>query len=321
MLERPLHPERLDPLATELSVPRLWLPSIGMTRRGMGWLPCCCGCDCDCEHSLDGTVKCCMNVTIAGMAGSGGACSEANCLAYNKIHSLFRSTSDDSGNCVWKCHNMPNFCDASVITATLYKDGSDYKLKVELGGHVWEENFGTTKPDLCKSNPGSLTHQISSGNCDSSSATCVVAMADGSGTCNCTNCAACITGTTPYQFLVVLDGIVEGSCGSCAALNDSYVVTQREPTGSLTCGYNYIMSKVCDINWIGLSIIDNGATTTIRVRPQCQGCFGTRITYDRIYADSPLNCSEIDGDDIPWISDIPGYFCDGSGSTCTVTAL
>ena len=213
---------------------RLWTPGSrpldrppGISRAGVSRLRCCCvDCDCACEHA-SGTVSCCMNVHITGMVGLGGSCTNLmDCLDYNQLYSLYRSTPDDAGNCVWKCPWTPRQnCDATDIIATLYLDGSDYKLKVELGGHIWEKNFGTSKPDMCNTTIGALAHQADTGSCDSSSATCTVTMVDGDGTCSCViPCGGC--DVPPEIMITIPDGLfIDKVCSDCDVIIGGNYIT------------------------------------------------------------------------------------------------
>jgi len=317
---------------TDLWLPELWLPRTPPSmssmrerlsgRRHFPGYPCGCdkGCDCECDLSLDGTVKCCMDVTIALMAGSGGDCTEAECLEYNKTYSLYRSTGDDSGNCIWKCEYLGQDCDADTITATLYLDGTDYKLKVELGLHVWEKNFGETKPDLCKGGPWELDHISDGGSCDSSSATCSVAMADGEGSCGCQSplrFSVC-SGPTPAVIIVTLAGVANGThCNNCAQWNGTFACEQT--SFNYCCwAYNPTPDVVCGLGFIQVCIWE----TYVKVR-----CCMVQYNDTRYCAQygvfvkaltAPVDCLEdLDGN-VPLDDPGDGSHCDFSNATCEI---
>ncbi len=331
-------PDLLEPTwrKTGLWVPKPLTPfGNRFGQRGLPGRPCCCetpceGTGCNCSLSSNTNVKCCMNVTIAGMAGGGGpTCSEAECLEYNTTYSLYRSEPDDDGNCVWKCGFLDQDCAADEIIATLYLDGSDYKLKVELGGHVWEKDYGETKPDLCTLANESLTWQSDTSGCNSSSATCVVTMVDGDVPCDCgPPCENCIDGVGPPEFLLTFSGITRngGLCPNCDNYNDSFVVFYDEAVSTPTnCAYLWTGAGLfCDAggsaptDTFGLSLFTIGGVDKIQVGTSGTNGFvlwAREVTF-------PLDCNSINELELPVSFEaFPGHICDFSTSIVKVTAL
>ncbi len=133
-------------------------------------LSCCGACQTSCNVFSDEEANAapnCITVIIASIVE--GACGLCNRL--NKSYNLLQV---EENGCVWECDTLTT-CDPTKITLTAYEDGGDYKIKVELENHVWEKNYGTTKPTCTGIRGDTLTHQVSAGDCDSSSSTCVIA--------------------------------------------------------------------------------------------------------------------------------------------------
>ena len=131
--------------------------------------PCCCGesCECVCSIFQDSEAPCCIKVTIAGMAE--GTC--GSCISLNKAYYLHQNAPN---SCTWT-HLFWAICGLSSITLTAYEDSGDYKIRIVLGAHVWEKNYGTTRPTCGNLNNGVLlSHQTDSGTCSSESATCFI---------------------------------------------------------------------------------------------------------------------------------------------------
>ncbi len=255
--------------------------------------PCCCGCECECEHGLNGTVKCCLHVTIDYMAGSGGGCTEGECLDYNTTHTLYRSS-----NCVWKCEYVSQDCDTAEITATLYRDGTDYKLKVELGGHVWEEDFGETKPDLCEGGPFELDHQADSGSCDSSSATCSVAAVAGDVPCGCgPPCVPCADGKGPPCYTATLDLTGTGLAYlDCPSANTARLAN----TGPCSWSGKRMGPPDCyEVNGLSCTVTINLAVSEGMARinyPSGSGNYFSLVSADPIDCLSPMTLTAEQGD-------------------------
>jgi hypothetical protein len=54
--------------------------------------------------------------------------------------------------------------------------------------------------------------------------------------CDCANCSVCITAT---QVQVVVAGVVEGTCGNCAAMNTTYTLPINLGTPPDNCSFTF----------------------------------------------------------------------------------
>lgn len=133
---------------------------------------CCCGageCDleCVCSTCKNQQAPCCWEITIDGMEeGTCGSCTGLN-------RSYYVSQNADN-SCRWsqRCAFLQEPCDPTEISLEVSDLGDgNYRMTVTLGSHTWVKDF-KEPPDCCISH--SLTHSATSGDCDSSSATCVV---------------------------------------------------------------------------------------------------------------------------------------------------
>ena len=196
-------------------------------------IPCddCCGavCKCECEHCSD-TAPCCWRVVIAGIiAEDPEEC--ADCPTLDKTYSLVQDTNN---RCLWKCIEVQGVeCDDSHdIRLTIYLEGSNYKIKVALGNHIWIKDYGTSKPDCCSIINDELTHDSSDLDCDSSAATCFITRVAGDATnasCPCNNICPNVLPPTPPCFKIEWVGISTrspletGDCRFC----DCYVTNPQ----------------------------------------------------------------------------------------------
>lgn len=129
---------------------------------------CCCeACDdCECEHCNNSKGACCYKVTITGMANN--TCGASDCEALDRDYYLKYDSA-----CTWNC-DVSSACDPTEISLVVSESGGNYYLTVTLGSHEWEKNYSTTKPTCLSLSSESIPHKTNSGDCDSSSATCVV---------------------------------------------------------------------------------------------------------------------------------------------------
>ena len=235
----------LDNLAYVARRSGLWVPT------PLRWWPCadCCGdCDCRCANCSTSDAPCCFRVTFASIANDG--CTDCSWL--NQSFYLTQTVGDD---CIWECSPVDGMpCDPTVIRLTVYKDGTDYKVKVELGNHIWEKNYGTSKPDCCGFSSESITHITDSGDCDTSSATCsVTALRDGDNCpCNCLwYCEHCANSLAPYQLELTVTGIANNGC-ACGGLNDTFILDYSSPAVlDSWCEWKYTFpAAICTVNEI-----------------------------------------------------------------------
>jgi len=228
----------------------------------------CCCCDCVCSDCFNSQAPCCWKVVISDMADD--SCSE--CESLNHTFYLPQAAPN---SCVWECRfhlYCPYDCDSRLIRLTVYLDGSDYKIKVELANavgdtvyHRWIKDYGESKPGCCDLEDEELTHNLSDGDCDSSSATCLITRQLDTFGCHCMECEPCVGEESAAEYLVEIEGIVPKDpedCADCADLDtllDAGVVavpcTACEAGGSPNCGFRYDHeSAICSIDRVRLCI-------------------------------------------------------------------
>lgn len=151
-------------------------------------------------------------------------------------------------------------------------------------------------------------------------------------------CRGCIGLEAPVEFAVTFTGIVEGSCGSCSAFNDTFIVSySRAAPDTCTCVWEYdVLAEtgtgtglLCDVRKIRfvfcgtftqelivLMLAVGGGTLahwwhTISPYP----CWGICVEHP-----SAIDCFGID----TFLSNsgqFPSFTCDRSSSTCRVQAI
>ena len=185
----------------------------------MSWWWCCCSedCECECENCSD-TATCCWKVVISGMVG--GDCDD--CGDLNTTHYLAQ---DGENPCLWRCTKNYS-CDPMNMTLEVVLESGEYIIRVTLGSHVWEKNYGASKPACCNVTSEELTHVTSSGDCDSSNATCIISSTElGTEECPCAGEQQCCQGDVPDCLKVTLAGF-SGTCDGG---------TNHGPTTSCAC--------------------------------------------------------------------------------------
>lgn len=186
---------------------------------------CCCG-ECPCTHCDGSSPPCCFKVVISGITE--GTCGECSCL--NDTFYAPRTA-----NCTWwqllTTRSFP--CDSSPLQVTVYLDGSDYKLKVELGGNVWIKNYGGTKPTCEDLADESIAYSASGSDCDASSSTCLVTAIAGDENDVCPplpfECGECRCNLLPRGgFQVVISGVTDEVfapyCANCPNFDGTYIL-------------------------------------------------------------------------------------------------
>jgi len=141
--------------------------------------------------------------------------------------------------------------------------------------------------------------------------------------CCCSRCPVCTLESFPTQLSIVIAGIVEGTCGSCASLNDTYVL---DFIGYFNpyCRWRYDFPvTVCGVNHITFGMRITVAHTSTSIQVDLDSDLYTNVSAyfkDDVGIAAPRDC-QFSNKDIPWDWDGLAYTCDGSNSTCTVTAI
>ncbi len=136
------------------------------------------------------------------------------------------------------------------------------------------------------------------------------------------DCNECTSGTCHNNQQVVVTGIVEGTCGSCASLNQTITIsTTRCSTGG-SCVWSQAFASSCSISTVTVTLVEAGSTTKLNF------IYVGSITYSANYQSSDLSGgtgNDIDcgysGVSCPFASTSGLPSCDFSASTASVTAI
>jgi hypothetical protein len=225
-----------------------------------GWCSCgdekppCGNCECpNCKEDPPASGKhpapCCWKVTIAGIV----ATDPEQCADCDDLNGTYYLSQDPEMPCLWKSTACK--CGETAITLEISESNGQYAITVTLGGHVWLKTYDAP-PDCCAIAEELLTHQSSSGECDSSSATCEISAAyDGdcrgyycmdvevsgidrnNGDCGCPSCDTLnkawklpMVSGSKYGYLAAKSIFVRTLCSS----DDPYH----------RCGYSHIQSEI-----------------------------------------------------------------------------
>lgn len=324
---------RFNPLAkvADMFIPRPLRMSPGY--------PCCCepiiNEYCNCSVFDNSQSPCCIKITITDIVED--TC--GSCSSLNNIYGAYRVYNN---HCIWKC-NFPAICSISEITCTAYQDGSDYKIKVELGEHRWEKNFGTSKPSYDDLNSSiELLHVNSGGTCDSSDSSCFI-IGSTSDDCECPSTCLCCNGGIPSDLSITIENNSgSGNCGCwCGIFNDTWIVEFSTPCTFI----NYIspFQNFCAAYWnsqysisacgyssgesVGVSV-GVGFNNTSNKRKILVSIYKTIQVSTCIYsvfsnfelvtdANSPYDCYSFDSLEIPYLEH---NYCDPL-ATCYLSSL
>ncbi len=311
------------------------LPKVPVNR--MGWYPCpgCCPDDCSCENCAENRPPCCFKVVISGVVEEVPEdCGNCDCL-----NDTFLVPFDSA--CLWQRTFAGIYCNGSPVKVTSFLDGSDYKIKVEVGSNVWIKNYSTTKPNCRSLLDESISFSASADDCDASGSTCLITaiIADNDETCFDSNydCSFCKCRRWPNNMLVKLDEFRAGVlCPGdiCPGLNNTdpgYIFNKSETTSCLytftldpsICGIDYMRLRFTFLNVVG----DIYPMITVDLS-RLIGSFFNVLVWRKTYPieDLTINCMELSDENIPWsFHDGSAYHCDKDGvpgwPTCKVTSL
>ena len=249
----------------------LWLPERPemLVPRGMGRLPAtvrewgggcfagCCeteppACNCDCENCapIEGqyinNAPCCWQVKISGITTTDPVdC--GTCNYFNRTYYLSQRT---PGECIWSTTVSAPCTQCAEVDLTLELSGTTFILT--LGNHVWSRDYGTP-PNCCTISNYSLTHQTSSGDCDSTQASATITATTRSAT-NCPACTGECAGSEHPVRLVLDIGEVGWSsgdypyhtCGECVNVGGEYTMTLYGSYGGAYCNWcGYHIPRLC----------------------------------------------------------------------------
>lgn len=274
--------------------------------------PCDRECRCTCDLCLTSDdAPCCFIVRISDVVVASPEDCE-DCTTLNRTYYV-RQLPDDA--CVWKCLDAAGVdCDDSDdITLTLFLDGSDYKIKVELGGHIWVKNYGETKPDCCSIFSDELTHTTSDTDCDSSSAKCFITRRTGTN-CPCEPDCDNAIAPAPPCFKIEWEGISPESplnfdpprsclyCDCYSSANPQWIPWS---SGGSTCTWlrNWAGTRLCS-QQIKITISESGGTYSVKIY-QFDNSFGDPVLlFQKDYASAPDVSSWVQ-EEIPIVDPVP----------------
>lgn len=291
---------------------------------------CCCGCE-ECSSPVDY-----WEVEFGTIVDQ----VESDCDSWWN-GKLFRLCLVEGEDCVWKCETAAG----EIVQLTVYLDGADYKIKVEASlsnntdetDHVWEKNYGSTKPDCANLSGEALTWTTDNNtNCATATSTCEITAK--SGECNawcgdCDNCGGafgsttCADGTIGSQYQVTITGLADGDC-NCDAHDGTYTATLNSG-GSNLCSANTACAGVVNDNpggGCGAEVNVCFLTSYVEVVVSVDTAGGTPnyTLRFRKSIDCSSDCSAFSGTDVPLHSEVNGLggtTCTIAGPTCTITSL
>lgn len=241
----------------------VWLPRVpmrgGMTRRGMGFgfepAGCCCEeplCNCNCENCAPvngeyiNNAPCCWKVVISGITTTDPVdC--GTCNYFNRTYYLSQRT---PGECIWSTTVSAPCTQCAEVDLTLELSGTTFTLT--LGNHVWSRDYGTP-PNCCTISNYSLTHQTSSGDCDSTQASATITATTRSAT-NCPACTGeCAGSEHPVRWVLDIGEVGWSSgdypyhrCGECVNVGGEYTMTLYGYYGGAYCHWcGYHIPSLC----------------------------------------------------------------------------
>ncbi len=135
-------------------------------------------------------------------------------------------------------------------------------------------------------------------------------------------CSLCdvTDGVSPLRQQVVLAGYAEPACGSCASVNDIYVLTQAEaPTTACRWIYQF-PSPLCLIDTIRLDIVKVTAIDFFMRVALLEADLSSLGTFIKDYDGSPEPPCSPNNLQLPRVG-IHFIDCDTSAATCFVTGL
>ena len=216
-------------------------------------------CNCICDKFCAEAAPCCIGVTVSGLTnGSCGDCGDLN-TTY-----ILSQTAD--GACTYSDDISPAICGISVIEAEAYLDGVDYKIKVTLGDHTWEHNFGTSKPDCTTFMDETYSRTGSNTVCGGSSA--IISLSN-----VCPPLDGCVCDNWPFEWAVDVGstGWADFTCGFCDQIRGIFVVPSRK-SGSICSGLLDIdisSGEDCDSSppdsKFNIDVLGNGFEWTVRL--------------------------------------------------------
>lgn len=130
-------------------------------------------------------------------------------------------------------------------------------------------------------------------------------------------CQACLWGTDPREYQVVIAGVQVRSCADCATLDGTYTLTRVQP-----CLWRYTFpSTICLIDQIALLVHRDiyAQYVFMDVSMGSDQLYGA--TWASTLGAAPQQDCAVSGKDIPFFEDGLYAACSFSGATCTVTAL
>lgn len=121
-------------------------------------------------------------------------------------------------------------------------------------------------------------------------------------------CGNCDGATPPCCFKVVISGIVEGSCGDCDCLNDTF----HAPRVTACTWQRDTSAHLCDSEPLKVTVIEDAGDFKLKVE------LGGNV-WIKNYTTTKPTCQSLTDESIPF--DSSGSDCDASSSTCLVTAV
>lgn len=143
--------------------------------------------------------------------------------------------------------------------------------------------------------------------------------------CCTTDICHCCSGATPSQFEVIISGLTDDSCNDCdtagaGQLNNTFVLNRGTIYQEDGCEWFYEFEGYCNIVLMGLWIYKVANYARISVFAATDPV--TWVYEWKKWYGTPgdIDCN-LSSESIPWEPAGDTGLCDGSSSTCLVTAL
>ncbi len=123
----------------------------------------------------------------------------------------------------------------------------------------------------------------------------------------------------PDSWEIIIAGMaatVPEVCANCPDLDDTYIVSNLTQVNESYCAWIYTLDapSTCDYAAVEAWLVSGGSLTV-----NLKDAGGWTHIWTKAFG-APLDCSDIDGTDIPFIIDWSTTECLGTGATCTATA-
>lgn len=126
--------------------------------------------------------------------------------------------------------------------------------------------------------------------------------------CSCTHCS----GRSPCCWQITISGIVDDACGDCDCLNGTFFAGSESTGCSVSERFTPLFTSICGETDISVDVTFTGGDYKITI------AIGDN-TWEKNYGGTKPDCINLADESIPYLASSDN--CDGSSSTCLLTAL